>query len=154
MRSATIFKYLAAGLIFLISGESLAIEPTTTRSDDLTITKGEGKRSDVFVMTNDYKVGLANQFIIAIKIEDGFKFNDEYPSTVRILRKPKLIKTFGVYEKEHFLKERDYVLVLIPFTPLKEGFEFIKINMRYSVCNETSCIIENFNHFVELDINE
>ena len=132
----------------------ILLAPSNSFPDELHIETSEGKNSDVFTMVNEYKVGLANQFIIGIKMDKGFKFNDKYPASVRILKKPRLIKTFGVYEKEHFLKERDYILVLIPFTPLKSGFELVKINMRYSVCDATSCIIENIDYVIELQIDE
>lgn len=141
MKSVKIFKYLLAGLILLAPSNSLSEEV-------------EGKKSEVFTMTNNYQVGLANQFLIIINPDKGFKFNDEYPSTVRILEKPKLIKIFGIYEKNHFFKEKDYILVIIPFTPLKSGSELVKINIRYAVCDATSCVVENFNYVVELKIDE
>ena len=143
LKNVTIFKYLLVGLILLMPSSSLSEIRTT-----------EGKNSDVFTMTNNYQVGLANQFIIGIKLDKGYRFNDKYPASVRILKKPRLIKTFGIYEKDHFYKERDYILVLVPFTPLKSGFELVKINMRYSVCDATSCIVENIDYSIELEINE
>jgi hypothetical protein len=117
-------------------------------------TSAAPKHSDVFLMTNDYEVGLANQLLIIIQPFKGFKYNSNYPSTARIVKKPTKLKTYGLYEKEHFLIERDYIVVLIPFVPLAAGHEEVKIRLTYSLCSDTSCIVERARYTAEVEIHE
>ena len=112
------------------------------------------EHSSIFLMTNEYEVGLANQLLIIIRPEKGFKYNPEYPATARIMKRPTKIKTYGLYEKDHFLPERDYIVVLIPLVPLEGGVEEIKIKLSYSLCNDTSCIIERARYTAEVEIYE
>ncbi len=112
------------------------------------------KHSDVFLMTNEYEVGIANQLLVIIRPFEGFKYNSNYPSTARIATKPTKLKTYGLYEKEHFLVERDYIIVLIPFVPLLPGVERVKIRLTYSLCSDVSCIVERAWYTAEVEIHE
>tara|TARA_R110002020_G_scaffold475262_1_gene709300 strand:+ start:706 stop:1122 length:417 start_codon:yes stop_codon:yes gene_type:complete len=110
--------------------------------------------SDLFLMTNDYQVGVANQLLIIIKINDGFKYNGEYPSKVRVYERPTKIRTYGIFEKDHFLEEKDYVIALVPFVPLEAGTEKIKLRLSYSVCDSTRCLVENVRYEAMIEIYE
>ena len=112
------------------------------------------QHSDIFLMTNDYQVGMANQLLIVIEPHGDFKYNKKYPSTARIAQKPVKLKTYGLYEKDHFLPERDYIIVLIPFVPLAAGKEEVKIRLAYSLCNATACVVERANYIADVEIHE
>ena len=116
--------------------------------------RAQPQNSEIFLMTNDYQVGVANQLLIVIKLDDGFKFNNEYPSKVRVYERPTKIRTYGIFEKDHFLEEKDYVIVLIPFVPLEAGTEKIKLRLSYSVCDSTRCLVENVRYEAEIEIYE
>jgi len=114
----------------------------------------EPQNSEIFLMTNDYQVGIANQLLIIIKFNKGFKFNKEYPSKVRVYERPTKIRTYGIFEKDHFLEEKDYVIALIPFVPLEAGTEKIKLRLSYSVCDSIRCLVENVRYETEIEIYE
>lgn len=114
----------------------------------------EPRHSDIFLMTNEYQVGLANQLLIVIQPHDNLKYNKNYPSTARIAKKPIKLKTYGLYEKEHFLVEKDYVVVVIPFVPLEAGVEKVKIKLSYSLCNDTTCVMERVQYVAEVEIHD
>ena len=118
------------------------------------ILSAEPQYSDIFLMTNDYQVGVANQLLIIIKFDDGFKYNSEYPSKVRVYERPTKIRTYGIFEKDHFLEEKDYVIALIPFVPLEAGTEKIKLRLSYSVCDSTRCLVESVRYEAEIEIYE
>jgi len=112
------------------------------------------QHSDIFLMTNDYQVGVANQLLIIIKFDEGLKYNREYPSKVRVYERPTKIRTYGIFEKDHFLEEKDYVIALIPFVPLEAGTEKIKLRLSYSVCDSTRCLVENVRYDAAIEIHE
>ena len=112
------------------------------------------QHSDIFLMTNEYQVGLANQLLIVIQPRVGLKYNKDYPSTARIAQKPTKLKTYGLYEKDHFLVERNYIVVVIPFVPLEAGMEKVRIRLSYSLCNDTTCIVERAQYTAEVEIHE
>ena len=112
------------------------------------------QHSDIFLMTNEYQVGLANQLLVVIQPRVGLKYNKDYPSTARITQKPTKLKTYGLYEKDHFLVEKDYIVVVIPFVPLEAGVEKVRIRLSYSLCNDTTCIVERAQYTAEVEIHE
>lgn len=112
------------------------------------------KHSEVSVLTNDYQVGLSNQFILAIRFSGQYKFNDQYPARVKILGTPRLIKHSSHYGKDHFIKEGKYILIPITFTAIAQGREKVMVNIRYSVCSEQECALEDVDYSVELEIHE
>lgn len=112
------------------------------------------QHSDIFLMTNEYQVGLANQLLVVIQPRAGLKYNKDYPSTARITQKPTKLKTYGLYEKDHFLVEKDYIVVVIPFVPLEAGVEKVGIRLSYSLCNDTTCIVERAQYTAEVEIHE
>lgn len=117
-------------------------------------TSAEPRHSDIFLMTNEYQTGLANQLLIVIQPHDNLKYNKDYPSTARIAKKPTKLKTYGLYEKDHFLVEKDYIVVVIPFVPLEAGVEEVKIRLSYSLCNDATCIVERAQYTAEVEIHD
>ena len=141
-------------MISILAAIVLSVLTRTPLSASNNATHASPKHSEVSALTNDYQVGLHNQFILAIRFKDQYKFNEQYPARVKILGAPRLIKHSSHYGKDHFIKEGKYILIPITFTPHTPGTEKVMTNIRYSVCNEHECLLESVDYNVELEIHE
>ena len=104
-----------------------------------------------FKMSSEYQLGESEQLMIGFRAYDGFKWNKDFPAKTSFSRKPSLIKVpYVLYEKDSFYFDENLKVVILPikFVPIKIGSEILKLNLRYSVCDAQSCILET----VELEL--
>ncbi len=99
----------------------------------------------VVKMTNGYSMGVGGSLLLGFKVDDGFKWNEKFPTKLSFAKKPNIIDIpYAVYEGGDFYHDGKLKVVLVPinFVPTKVGTEMLKVNLRYSVCDASSCVVE------------
>jgi hypothetical protein len=91
------------------------------------------------------KVGQPSAFPVVVKAKDGYKVNDKYPTKISFKDAPADVE---LPKKE--LKGADGKMAAdqkslsfdVPFTLAKAGTYKVEGELKFSVCNDKSCIIQ------------
>ena len=127
--------------------------PATAGEQDV-VQLGEGLRGEGFEVTVDadsLSVGKKGFINVVIKAKAGFKVNQDYPHKIKFKNVPDGVKVpTTVKKKDGAFEGKSAFRFKVPVTASKAGKFKVGGKLKFSVCNDKSCIIKKKNIKVSL----
>ncbi|MGM0577542.1 MAG: hypothetical protein ACQEXJ_17590 [Myxococcota bacterium] len=124
------------------------------RATEAAETDREGPPFELKIEVPDLDSGAKGAAVVTIVAGEGFKWNDEYPAKLTFevapehvaLGKKKFQQTGGDFDTSE-----EQASVSVPLEAKSAGEETVTGKAKFSVCNDTTCLIETAD--VELAVN-
>ncbi|MBD90514.1 MAG: hypothetical protein CL940_09260 [Deltaproteobacteria bacterium] len=142
--------------VSLGSGEDAGAE-SVTPSDSLAENKDTSKEFTTKVASAKIKRGAEGLATLTIVAGKGFKWNKEYPAKVTFEGAPKHVTLAKTQLKQFggdFKTSDKQAAVAIKMTGTAAGKETLKAKAKFSVCNDTTCVIREANIDVAVNVTK
>ncbi len=139
------------------ANETPNAEPATApaQSPEAAPAAQDGPKATVTVDSPEVKAGASATATVTFKPAAGFKWNLEYPAKLTFGQaggKVELGKTAFHQLKGDFKATDEKATVTIPVSAKTAGEETLTAEARFSVCNDTTCLIEKTNVEVKVTV--
>lgn len=138
----------AALVVFVVAGacKSEAKPAFAAPSAVQPAAKDAATQFKLTVVHANLKSGATGDAKVQVKPGDGFKWNKEYPAAFKLSDKPTKVAVSKTEWKQlagDFAVDKDGKWgVVIPMTAVEAGAETIKGELRFSICDKTTCLIK------------
>ena len=132
--------FLASSVTATTLDQSNRNAPDTIQSD-----KNAKKRFSIPAAAAKTKVGGKTTVKVQVNVAKGWKWNEQYPAKLTFTDVPEAIslpKLKYSQMKGDFKSSKEAASVGLNLSGKKAGKATVVGNMKFSVCNETSCVIE------------
>jgi hypothetical protein len=140
------FAFLAAALLFVSGATAVnTTGPESTPNETVTSTKPVPKRFAVPNVAGKTKVGNKTTLQVKVSVAKGWKWNEQYPAKLEFKDVPvgvSLDKAKYSQLKGDFKSSKQAASVALRVSGKKTGETTVVGKMKFSVCNETTCVIE------------
>jgi hypothetical protein len=139
-----VFGQVSAMALTLAGLSLMASHSTAEASQPSALATVEGDGYSIVVTDGSGKVGQETQVTVTIRAKEGYKVNDKYPFKLKLadapsgieLPKPVLKKGDGSFDGKNAFTFK------VPVKATRAGSFDVKGNLKFSVCNDQSCLIE------------
>ena len=155
----TVILLASMSLVVFVSvgcGEDARAESMAS-SGSLAETKDTSKEFTTKVASAKLKRGAEGQATLTIVAGKGFKWNKEYPAKVTFEGAPKHVTLAKTQLKQFggdFKTSDKQAAVAIKMTGTAAGKETLKAKAKFSVCNDTTCVIREANIDVAVNVTK
>jgi hypothetical protein len=141
-----VLAFLAAALLF-VSGATAGntTEAKSTPKDTVENTKPVPKRFDVPSIAGKTTVGNKTTLEVKVTVAKGWKWNEQYPAKLEFKEIPvgvSLDKAKYSQLKGDFKSSKQAASIALKVSGKKAGQATVIGKIKFSVCNETTCVIE------------
>lgn len=133
----------AATSAFAVSHATAA--PVVSESEAISLGTIDGEQYTIDVGSPEVTVGQAASFKVTVKAKDGFKFNEAFPTKLKLDDPPA-----GLELPKRKLKRGDGKLggggktftFDVPVKATQAGSFDVKGQLKFSVCNDSKCVVQ------------
>ena len=131
--------------LFLVTTAWASTPVAPQAAEDITAAKPAPKRFTLPQAAGKTKVGAETTVKVKVKVAKGWKWNEQYPAKLEFTDVPagvSLPKVKFNQLKGDFKSSKEQATVGLQISGKKTGKATLVGKMKFSVCNETSCVIE------------
>ncbi len=145
---------LAAGLLVGAPSDASPLNQQAPASDSIELGEG-GLRGEGYVVltkADTLSVGKEGFITVQIKAQEGFKVNDQYPHKIKFKAAPDGVSVPKMVRKDkgRFDGTKKFTF-RVPVTASKAGLFTVSGKLKFSVCNDKSCLIQKKNSKVAVN---
>ena len=147
---------LAAGLLIGAPSDASPLKsPTPLDSSRASELSDVGLRGEGYVVqtsADELLVGEEGFITVQIQAQEGFKVNDQYPHKIKFKDTPEGVSVPAMVKKDKGKFEGTKKFTFrVPVTASKAGIFKLSGKLKFSVCNDKSCLIQKKNIRVALN---